>query len=112
MLDNENNKIVIKDKDNKNSIEMKTEAGHMTIKAEKKLVIEVGDNITLTMNGNNGSVTLECSKLTMKTTGNTKIEAQGSFKASGANMNLEASSLLKASSSGVTSIAGSPIKIG
>ena len=112
LLDNENKKIVIKDKDNDNCIEMKTETGHMTIKAATKLVIEVGDNITLTMNGNNGSVTLECNKLTMKTTGNTVLEATGSFKASGANMNLEASSLLKASSSGAAVIGGSPIKIG
>ena len=91
---------------------MKTETGHMKIRADKKLTIEVGDNITLTMNGNNGSVTLECTKLTMKTTGNTTLEATGSLKASGANVTMDATSMLKATSSGVTTIGGSPIKIG
>lgn len=112
MMDNENHKIVVKDKENQNFIEMQTESGHMKIRAEKKLTIEVGDNITLTLNGNNGSVTLDCSKLTVKTTGNINMNASGSLKASGANVSLNASSMLKADSSGVTSIGGSPIKIG
>ncbi|MBR2382644.1 MAG: hypothetical protein IKA89_02735 [Anaerotignum sp.] len=112
LMDNENHKILITDKDKKNLVEMRTDTGHMRIKADTKLTIEVGENITLTMNGNNGSVTLDCSKLTVKTTGNTKLEATGSFKASGANVTLDATSMLKATSSGVTTIGGSPIKIG
>lgn len=112
LLDNEKKQIVIKDKENKNRIEMKTESGHMKIQAETKLVIEVGENIKLTMNGNNGGVTLECSKLTVKSAGNTNVEATGTLKASGANVTIEASSLLKASSSGASVIGGSPIKIG
>ena len=112
LLDNENNKIVIKDKENKNFIEMKTQSGNIKIQAETKLEIQVGENITLTMNGNTGNVTLECNKLTVKTSGNTNVEATGSLKASGATISLEASSMLKASSSGAAVIGGSPIKIG
>ena len=112
LLDNEHGKIVIKDKDNKNYIEMKTRNGSIKIQAETKLEIQVGDNITLTMNGNTGGVTLECSKLTMKTSGNTTIDATGSLKAKGAIVSLDAGSMLKAESSGATMIGGSPIKIG
>lgn len=112
LLDNENNKIVVKDKENKNFIEMKTQNGNIKIQAETKLEIQVGENIKLTMNGNTGGVTLECSKLTMKTSGNTTIDATGSLKANGATVSLEASSMLKASSSGAAMIGGSPIKIG
>ena len=111
-MDNEKKQIVIRDKDNANMIEMKTERGHMKIRAATKLTIQVGDNITLTMNGNNGAVTLECSKLTMKTTGNTTLDAMGSMKVNGANVAIEATSMLKAESSGIASISGSPIKIG
>lgn len=111
-MDNEKKAITITDKEKKNYIQMKTEAGHMEIRADKKLTIKVGENITMTLNGNNGSVTLECSKLTMKTTGNTTLEATGSFKASGSNVTLDASSMLKAGSSGATIVGGSPIKIG
>ncbi len=112
MLDNEHSKIVIKDKENKNFIEMNTQNGNMKIQAETKLEIQVGENITLTMNGNTGGVTLECSKLTVKTSGNTTVDAAGSLKANGATVSLEASSMLKASSSGATMIGGAPIKIG
>ena len=91
---------------------MKTQTGNIKIQAETKLVIEVGDNIKLTMNGNTGGVTLECSKLTMKTSGSTTIDATGSLKAKGTTVSLEASSMLKADSSGATMIGGSPIKIG
>lgn len=112
LLDNEKNKIVIKDKENKNFIEMKTQTGDMQIQADAKLVIKVGENIELTMNGNNGGVTLNCSKLTIKTTGNTNVEATGSLKAAGATVTLEANSMLKMNSSGAAMIGGSPIKIG
>ena len=112
LLDNENNKIVVKDKENKNFIEMKTQTGNMQIQAATKLVIKVGDNIELTMNGNTGAVTLECSKLTVKTTGNTIVEATGSMKATGATVTLDASSMLKLSSSGAAMLGGAPIKIG
>lgn len=112
ILDNEHKKILISDKEKKNCIEMKTENGNINIKAESKLVIEVGDNITLTLNGNSGGVTLECGKLTLKSTGNTTVEATGGFKASGTTVSLEANSLLKVESSGATMIGGTPIKIG
>ncbi len=112
VMDNENKKIILSDEKKENMIEMKTEDGQMTIKAAQKLTINVGDNITLTMNGSNGGVTLECDKLTVKTTGNTTIEASGSLNASGSNVKMEATSMLKLSSSSVASIEGSPIKIG
>ena len=92
--------------------EMKTQNGNIKIQAEAKLEIQVGDNITLTMNGNTGGVTLECSKLTMKTTENTTIDAPGSLKVKGATISLDAGSMLKAESDGPTMIGGSPIKIG
>lgn len=111
-MDNEKSTIVIQDKEKKNFIEMQTEQGNMTIQVQKNLTIRVGDSITLTMNGSNGGVTLECNKITMKTTGNTTIEASGNINATGANLSMEASSLLKVSSSGVANISGSPIKIG
>ena len=112
LLDNENNKIVIRDKENKNSIEMKTANGNIKIQAETKLEIQVGENIRLSLNGNTGGVTLECNKLTVETSGNATIDTTGSLKAKGATISLEASSILKAASSGAAMISGSPIKIG
>ena len=112
MLDNEKNQISIKDKDGKNQILIKTETGHMQIDAEKKLVINVGDDIKVTMNGNNGAVSIECNKFNVKGGNGVSLESNASAKLSGANVTLEATSILKANSSGTTMIQGTPIKIG
>lgn len=112
MLDNEKKQIAIKDKEGKNQILLKTEAGHMQINAEKKLVINVGDNITVTMNGNNGAVSIECNKFNVKAGNGIMMESNASAKLSGANVGIEATSALKANSSGTTIIQGTPIKIG
>ena len=110
-LDNENNKITIQDKDGANKIEMKTQAGHMEIKADKKLVIKVG-NITLTLNGNNGNVTLDCNKLTVNANSSIDMEALGTAKFTGANVTVEGSSMLRAKSSGAAIVEGTPSKSG
>lgn len=112
MLDNEKKQIAIKDKEGKNQILLKTEAGHMQINAEKKLVINVGENITVTMNGNNGAVSIECSKFNVTASSGIKMESNASTKISGGNVGIEATSALKASSSGTAIIQGTPIKIG
>lgn len=111
-LDNEKKEISIKDKEGNNQIILKTETGVMEITAEKKLVIKVGDNINVTMNGTNGTVSIECDKFNVKGGNGIIMESNASTKVSGANLTLEATSALKASSSGTTVIQGTPIKIG
>lgn len=111
-LDNEKNTICISDKDGKNQIEMKTEAGQMRICAEKKLTITVGDSIELVMNGSNGNVELKASKVKMEASGNIQANANGSMKLQTGNMIMEANAMLKMSSSGAAVLSGTPIKIG
>lgn len=112
ILDNENHKILLSDKEGKNKVELKTETGQMVIKAEKKLTIQVGDNIEVILNGSSGAVSIKCSKLQVEASGSVKMESNSSFKISGGSISMEASSALKASSSGLASLTGSPIKIG
>lgn len=112
-LDNEKNQITISDKDGANAIVMKAEHGRMEVKAEKKLVIQVGDSIKITMNGENGAVELTCSTLKGQAGKALKLETDGSgsIKAS-AGLVLEGGSQAKISSSGQTALEGSLIKIG
>lgn len=111
-LDNEKNVILVSDKDGKNMIQMKTETGQTTIKAEKKLTIEVGTNITLILNGGNGTVQIKASKLDVDTSGNIDMNASGSAKISAGNISIESNAMLKLSSSGAVTVAGAPIKLG
>lgn len=112
LLDNERKKIVLSDKDGSNKVEMKTEDGSINIECEKTLTIKVGSSITLKMNGNNGAVQLECSKLTMKASNSAYIEGSSNTRIKGTNLNLEAASMLKAESSAMVNISGNPIKLG
>lgn len=111
-LDNEKNVILVSDKEGKNMVEMKTESGQTTIKAEKKLTIQVGDSITLTLNGGNGTVQIKAKKLDVDTGGNIDLSASGSAKLSAGNISVDANSMLKLGSSGAVTVSGAPIKLG
>ncbi len=111
-IDNEKKKILISDKDGNNKIEMKTENGQMTIKAEQKLTIEVGDNIKMIMNGSNGTVTLEASRIKLNATENAEVKANSRLTIEGGNASVSGNSTLGLKSSGPVSVEGTPIKLG
>ena len=112
-LDNEKNRITVCDKDQKNAITIRTEDGRIEVAAEKKLTIKVGDSIEITMNGENGTVNLNCGTLKAKVqkTLHMEVNGNGSLKAS-SGLTLEGGGQVKLSSNGQTSIGGSLIKVG
>jgi len=113
LLDNEKGQILISDKDGKNKFLMETgEKGKMTVMAENRLTVKVGDNITLTMNAESGGVSLKCTKLTVEASDSATVKTNGKLGLSGGNVTMEASSMMKVESSSMVSIAGAPIKIG
>lgn len=112
IMDNENKKIEIRDKEKKCQIEMKSEDGVINVKAKNKMVIEVGNNIKIVLNGESGEIKIETGKLTVSASAKINISSNSSAKFSGSQTIIEASSVLKQSSSGMLQLQGSPIKIG
>ena len=114
ILDNEKKQIKISDKEGKNSIVMDTdpEKGHIQITADKKMTIKVGDNITVTMNGSNGTVSVKSQKLSVQTDSSTSMESSGNATFKGTNVTLDGSSMVKVSSNGAVTVSGTPIKLG
>jgi uncharacterized protein involved in type VI secretion and phage assembly len=112
LFDNENKLIRFSDKDKKNTVELKTGDGNISIKAASGLTIKVGDTITLTLNGETGAVKIDCSELSVKAGNQIKANSDGMMKLSAAQVSMEASSMFKAESGGMTKIGGKPIKIG
>lgn len=114
MLDNQNKKILIKDKDKKNFIEMSTEenSGKMTIQLESSLTIKVGDTITMTLNGESGAIKIEASQMNIEASDQFKASSTGTMKLEGGQITANASSAFKAESGGPVTISGMPIKIG
>ena len=84
----------------------------MEITAEKKLTVKVGDNIELIMNGSNGTVKLESTKLNVRTSGNINLQSDGNTALKAASISAEANAMLKLKSSGNASLSGTPIMIG
>ncbi len=111
-LDNEKKKILISDKDGENKIEIKTENGQMEILAKQKLTIKVGDNIKLFMNGSNGTVSLEATKVKMEASNTFEINCNNRVNVEGGNVTVAGNSMLKAKSSGPVTVEGTPIKLG
>lgn len=110
-LDNDKKAITITDKEGKNRIEMLTEKGQMTIKAEKKLSIEIGDDLKFVLNGSSGTAELKAKKFKVSEADGIEMVASKSFKATAATATMEGSSAAKISGGPVT-ISGAPIKIG
>jgi uncharacterized protein involved in type VI secretion and phage assembly len=111
-LDNDKKLMLLSDKEGKNKVEMKTENGQMTILAEKKLTIKVGDNISLIMNGSNGTVTLQADKVKIEASNSAELKSNNRVSIEGGNVSASGNSMLKLSSSGPVSVEGTPVKLG
>ncbi len=113
-MDNEKDCITISDKDAKNIIKINTPdgKGNIEVKTDQKLTVKVGDKITLTMNGSNGTVELNASKINLKATDSIKEEANGRVEITGANMQIKGNSMTKLESGGPVTVSGTPIKLG
>ena len=114
LLDNAANKIRIGDKAGEEYVEMLTQpgAGSITIKAKSKLTIQVGDTITLTLNGESGAVKLTAQQVTVEASNKFGVKTEGMLKLEGAQISEQASAMHKLESSGMVNISGTPIKIG
>lgn len=112
LLNNEDGRILLSDKDGKNKIDLATTDGTLTIQASSKLTIKVGDSIKVILNGDTGAVSIESKEFTVKASGQLKLQSDSNFNASGAEMKLSAGSTFKVDSSGMVKVAGSPISMG
>ena len=114
VLNNEKKLIELSDKEGKNYIKLNTneEKGLIEIKAEKKVTVKVGENITLTMNGETGAVSLKAKKVSIEADDSVGIESQSRASFKGSNVTMEAGGSMKVSSGGLVEVSGTPIKLG
>lgn len=112
VLDNQKKQILLSDEKGENEVELRTETGEMRVKAKSKLRIEVGDSVSIVMNGDKGSVSIECNKLKVKAQDSIDMNSNAKGKIAAANLTLSASTAFKAESGGTAQISGTPISIG
>ena len=108
VLEDENQKISLADKDKKNAVELDAKAGAVTISAEKKLVLMAGGAEVFSMDKSQAALT----------NGTLNLEAKQSLKVKGQSSRLEggtvevkANGTLKLESSGIAQVKGSMLKL-
>ncbi len=114
LMDNENEKIIIQEKEREDFIEMYTHQGSGTLKVQIKSKIEfkVGDKITMTLNGESGAVSIKADSILLEGTSKVEAKSDSSVKLDAAQVAANASSMLKLESSGSTKLGGSTVSIG
>lgn len=112
LMDNENKKIIVSDKENNCRVEMLTEKGEVKLNAAKKLKITVGDGIKINMDGESGAISIKAKKVSIEASESLNLKTDGTANLAGKQTIAEAADELKLKSNGAVSIAGTPIKIG
>lgn len=108
-LDDEAQKVEIRDKDSKNALMMDLKGGAVTIKAEKKLELSAGSTkITLEQSG---SITMKADQQISEQAANVKIKASAGLNLEGATTAVKASGTMEVSASGPTTVKGAIVKI-
>lgn len=109
VLDDEKKIITVHDNGGKNTVEIDSEKGTVTISADKKLIFKVGGSSAVVIDGtrkiaiSSGDVALSASK---------GLEAKGqTTKIEGTSVKINGSSSLQVSSSGSTQVKGAIVKI-
>lgn len=110
LLDNENHKLELSDKEKKNFVSLNSETGEVKIKAEKKMNISVGD-VSISINGESNKIGIKCGKLKLSSDDSIKTETS-MYKLEVQNASLAASSTFKAEGGSTMVISGDTIKVG
>ncbi len=103
LVDDEAEKIELRDKNQKNLMKIDSKNGIVTINAEKKIVIKTG-NATIEMDGSSNQITMESNQSIQLKSQQISINAKGSLE-------LKASSNMNIKTDGVLSMKGAVAKL-
>ena len=110
VFDEEKDCITVYDKDKKNSINIDSKKGEITVTADKKIVLNVGGSDAGIFDGSGKKITLTTGSVEIKA--NNDITEKGqNIKVEGTAVSIKGTSSLQAQSSGTTVVKGTLVKI-
>lgn len=109
-IQDENQTIILQDKEGKSGLSIQAEDGTVTLRADSKIVLEVGGNAMLTLDGSGNSANLEAGNISHNASQNLELKGQNTSM-EGSMLELKGQSSLKVESSGMAEIKGTMVKI-
>lgn len=105
----ENDNIVLQDKEKKNSVTIDAKGGEVTIKADKKITLD-GGGVKITIDGGGKKISLSGGTIEIKA--DQALNLKGTTaKLQGTNVEIKADASFKSQSSAITEIKGAMVKI-
>lgn len=114
LMDNENEKIRIGDKAKEDYLELYTKegSGTLTVRVKSKITFQVGDKITVTLNGESGAVSVKADSIRLEGGNGVSAKSDSSIKLEAPQIAANASSALKLESAGTAAVSGSTVSVG
>ncbi len=114
LMDNENEKIRIGDKAKEDYLELYTKegSGTLTVRVKSKITIQVGDKITVTLNGESGAVSVQADSIRLEGSNGVSAKSDSAVKLEAPQIAANASSALKLESAGTAAVSGSTVSVG
>lgn len=109
-IEDENQTISLEDSEQKNGILLEAKEGSVKLFSDKKLVLEVGGQAMITLDGSSHSVTVKADEVKENISKSYQLDAQD-LKLGGAQANVEGKSQLSLKSSGIAELKGATVKI-
>lgn len=109
-LEDENQRIVVQDKENKNGVLLDAKEGSIKLLADKKISLEVGGKAMLTLDGNNNSFTVNADEIKGEATKSYALKGQN-VQLEGTQLDIKGNSQLSVQSGGMTQLKGATVKI-
>lgn len=110
VIEDEQETILLSDKNGKNKLLLNLKGGEMSLEAEKKMQFKAG-SVSFNLDGNSGKIQIECNTMEVKAKQSVTMEGQTQMQLKGASAKLEGMQTLELKASGQTAISGGIVKI-
>lgn len=110
VIEDENETILMSDKEGKNQVFLDLKKGEVTICAEKKITLKTG-SASMVMEGNQGNITIEGNKVTVNAKQTLAMEGKTSTTVKGGSLSAQGMQTAELKASGQLTVSGAMVKI-
>lgn len=110
LLEDENETIFLSSQDGSSGVKVDAKNGAVTVLADKKLELQVGGNVMLSLNGSSNAVDIKGGKLTLNADQSLELKGQ-TLKLEGTSTEIKGSGTLKLEAGGTAQLKGTMVQL-